>query len=312
MLSSRVLSVFAVFLLAAMAVDAQVAGRLSGRVVDPSGAAIPAATVNVFVPGGKEPVFTGKTNEAGLFVFVSVQPVTYDVVVEAQGFAREVLHSVKVDTLQETGLGAIKMQVQSAAQTVDVTSDVQSVQLSDVEVSSTVNTSQVENLPMLERQVVNLFPTQAGVNAGNAGTTINGQHASATNIMLDGINVQDNYVRTNDVSFIPIRTTIDQIAEFTVITSNANASLGGGASQVVLSTKSGSNTYHGSLYWYNRNAALSANDWFNNQAGVSRPKLDVNQPGIALGGRIIRDKLFFYSNYEGFRHSSRRPSSTPR
>jgi hypothetical protein len=301
MFNSRALNLSAFFLLGVLAAEAQVAGRLSGRVVDPSGAAIPAATVKVFVPGGKEPVLTGKTNEAGLFVFVSVEPVAYDVAIEAQGFAREVLRDVKVDTLQETGLGSIKMQVQSAAQTVEVTSDVQSVQLSNVEVSSTVATSQVENLPMLERQVVNLFPTQAGVNASNAGTTINGQHASATNIMLDGINVQDNYVRTNDVSFIPIRTTIDQIAEFTVITSNANASLGGGASQVVLSTKSGSNTYHGSLYWYNRNAALSANDWFNNQAGVARPKLDVNQPGIALGGRIIRDKLFFYSNYEGYR-----------
>ena len=199
----------------------------------------------------------GQDQRSWAVCLVSVEPVAYDVAIEAQGFAREMLRDVKVDTLQETGLGSIKMQLKSAAQTVEVTSEVQSVQLSNVEVSSTVATSQVENLPMLERQVVNLFPTQAGVNAGNAGTTINGQHASATNIMLDGINVQDNYVRTNDVSFIPIRTTIDQIAEFTVITSNANASLGGGASQVVLSTKSGSNTYHGSLYWYNRNAALT-------------------------------------------------------
>ena len=301
MFHSRLLILSAALLLAVMAVQAQVAGRLSGRVVDPSGAAIPAATVNVFLPGGKEPVLTGKTNETGLFVFVSVQPVAYDVAVEATGFGRMLLRDVKVDALQETGLGSVKMQVQSAAQTVDVTSDVQNVRLSNAEVSSTVTSAQVENLPMLERQVVNLFPTQAGVNASNAGTSVNGQHSSFTNVTLDGINVQDNYIRINDVSFIPIRTTIDQIAEVTIVTSNSGAALGGGSSQVVLSTKSGSNTYHGSFYWYNRNTALAANDWFDNQAGIARPKLDVNQPGVALGGRIIRDKLFFYSNYEMYR-----------
>ena len=80
-----------------------------------------------------------------------------------------------------------------------------------------------------------------------------------------------------------MRTTIDQIAEITVSTSNAGTAIGGGASQMVLSTKSGSNQFHGAVYWYNRNSALSANDWFNNQSGVKRTFLDLNQAGASLG-----------------------------
>src|SRR5205085_10102566 len=132
--------------------------------------------------------------------------------------------------------------------------------------------------------------------------SVNGLRSSFTNMTLDGINIQDNFIRTNDLDYAPMRTTIDQIAEITVSTSNGSAAIGGGASQMVLSTKSGSNTFHGAVYWYNRNSALAANDWFNNQAGVKRTFIDLNQPGAALGGRIIRDKLFFYTNYELFRN----------
>src|SRR5262249_35735457 len=82
---------------------------------------------------------------------------------------------------------------------------------------------------------------------------------------------------------------------------------GGGASQVTLSTKSGSNIYHGALYWYNRNNALAANDWFNNKGGISKPFLNLNQPGAALGGHIIKDKLFFYVNYELYRNHGQSP-----
>ena len=78
---------------------------------------------------------------------------------------------------------------------------------------------------------------------------------------------------------------------------------------MVLSTKSGSNTFHGAVYWYNRNSALAANDWFNNQAGVKRTFLDLNQPGASLGGRIIKDKLFFYTNYEFYRNKQQSSTS---
>lgn len=302
MFRSRVLILSAVLLLAAMVASAQVAGRLSGGVVDPSGAVVPGATVNVFLPNGKTPVLSGKTNAAGLFSFVAVRPDNYDVAIEAQGFTKVILRAVKVDPLQETGLGSVKLELRATAQTVEVTSEVQTVQLTNAEVSATITSAQVANLPVLGRQVSNLFSIMPGVNATNDTTSINGLRSSFSNVTLDGINVQDNFIRTNDLNYMPMRTTIDQVEEITIVTTNAGATIGGGSSQIALSTKSGTNTYHGSFYWYNRNVALAANDWFNNQAGVGRPKLNLNQPGAALGGKIIRDKLFFYTNYELYRN----------
>jgi hypothetical protein len=107
-----------------------------------------------------------------------------------------------------------------------------------------------------------------------------------------------------------MRTTIDQIAEITASTSNEAASIGGGASQIILSTKSGSNTYHGTLYWYNQSKKLAANNYFNNRDGVEKPALNLNQIGGALGGRIFKDKLFFYANVEFYR--DRKSESTTR
>jgi hypothetical protein len=282
--------------------NAQVAGRLSGSVVDQTGGAIPGAKVTVFVPGGKEPVLSGTTNESGLFSFMAVRPASYDVFIEATGFAKAVVRNVKVDPLQETSLSAVKLELQSTAVTVDVSADVQSVQLNNAEVSSTITSTQVQNLPVLGRQVSSLILTQSGVGSGTDTTAVNGLKSSFSNVTLDGINIQDNFIRTNALDYAPMRTTIDQIAEITVSTSNEGAGIGGGASQVILSTKSGSNSYHGSVYWYNRNSALGANNWFNNKSGVALPRLDLNQPGASLGGRIIKDKLFFFTNYELYRN----------
>jgi hypothetical protein len=222
--------------------------------------------------------------------------------VESKGFTKAMVRLVKVAPQQETGLAPIKLEVQSAATSVEVSADVQSVQLSNAEVSSTITSSQVQNLPVLGRQVSTLFQTQAGVTNNGAVSSVNGLRSSFSNVTLDGINIQDNFIRTNDLDYAPMRTTIDQVAEITVATSNASAAIGGGASQMVLSTKSGSNTYHGALYWFNRNSALAANDWFNNQAGVKNTFLDLNQVGASVGGHIIKDKLFFYANPEFYRN----------
>ena len=286
---------------AATGLNAQVAGRLSGSVVDQTGASIPGATVNVFVPGGKEPVLSATTNEAGLFSFIAVRPDTYDIAVESKGFTKSMMRLVKVAPIQETGLPPIKLEVQSATVSVEVTADANAVQLSNAEISSTITATQVQNLPVLGRQVSTLFLTQAGVAGGSNTTSVNGLRSSFSNVTLDGINIQDNFTRTNDLDYAPMRTTIDQIAEITVSTSNAGTAIGGGASQMVLSTKSGSNQFHGAVYWFNRNSALSANDWFNNQSGVKRTFLDLNQAGASLSGHIIKDKLFFYVNPEFYR-----------
>src|SRR5262249_50395228 len=101
--------------------------------------------------------------------------------------------------------------------------------------------------------------------------------------------------------FIPNLLSIDQVSEVTIATSNANASISGGAAHVNFVTPSGTNEFHGGAYWYNRNSAVAANDWFNNRDGIKNPFLNQNQVGGRIGGPVIKDKLFFYNNYEAFR-----------
>jgi hypothetical protein len=301
----------AALLLAAIPLFAQVGGRIAGSVVDATGASVPQATVKVFLAGGKDPVLTGTTNTDGLFAFVAVRPETYELSVEAKGFATVRMKDVGVSPLQETTLPPIKMAVATAVSVVDVSAQVQTVKRSSAEISSTITNAQIQNLPVLGRQVTTLYQTQPGVNVGTDVTSVNGTRPSFTNVTMDGVNIQDNFVRTNDLDYPPLRTTIDQIGEITVTTSNATAAIGGGTSQVILTTRSGSNTYHASVYWYNRNSALSANDWFNNKTvdpvtGKSAPKtfLDLNQVGASVSGRIIRDKLFFFANPEFYRNKA--------
>lgn len=280
----------------------QVSGRLSGSILDPSGAPIPKATVQLFLSGGESAVVAGAANEDGVFVFPSVRPETYDIVIETPGFRKQSVRGVKVTPAQETPIGKIFMALGIVSETIEVTAEVQHIQTSNAEISTTVTNEQLRRLPTLNRSPIALLQTQTGVQTNNrASTTINGMRVSFVNITLDGVNIQDNFLRDNGVDFQPNMLLLDQVAEVNIGTSNNNLSQGGGAAQINFVTPSGSNAYHGSLLWTNRNNALSANSWFNNRDGVARPFLNQNQFGGALGGKIIKDKLFFYGNYEGLR-----------
>src|SRR5258708_26265629 len=143
----------------------QVAGRMTGSVVDPSGASVVNATVNVYLPGGKTPILTMKTTSDGIFDFTAVRPDTYRLEVEASGFNKFVQENIAVDPVRQTSLALIHLSIQSAAQSVEVTSAIASLDTNSVEVTSTVTQSQVLNLPVLDRQINNLFYTQPGVNS---------------------------------------------------------------------------------------------------------------------------------------------------
>lgn len=294
MLGACILALFAAH------ASAQVNGRISGEVVDPSGAPVPNAQIEVLVPGGANAILISKTNEAGRFSFASVRPESYDIAVSAAGFGKWKNRQVKVNALLETTL-SVKLEVAAAEQMVEVTADVQTVQLTSSELATTVTRQQIEMLPTANRQISTLFTTQAGVSDGRGPTVINGLRTSAANVTVDGINVQDNFIRISSLDFMPFRPTIDQIAEMSIAVGNAASTVGGGAAQISIVTRSGSNDFHGSLYWYNQNSKFGANEFFNNRSGVVKPFLNLNQPGGALGGRIIRDKLFFFGNWEDFR-----------
>src|SRR5260370_16438840 len=251
-------------------------GRLIGLEVDKVGAPIAGAALNMFLAGGASPLLPSNAASDGIFAFSAVRPDTYDLEVIAPGFAKYVSRGVKVDPTRETGLGTITLEVQSTRRTVEVSAINQGVQVSNAEVSTTVTQRQIQNLPVLDRQISALFLTQAGVSLSRGNTVINGMHTSFANVTLDGINIQDNFIRSNSLDYIPNKTTIEHVAQISITTPTAHSATGGGGAQIVISTPSGSNSYHGSLYWYNRNSFLGANDWFNNKSGVAPPVHEQN------------------------------------
>jgi len=295
------LTVLALLGLITLALTAQISGRLTGSVVDPSGAVVPGAKVEVLLPGGGRAILSAETTSDGLFSLTGVPAGTYDVVIEAQGFRKRTERGIVLTPGKDTVLNAVRLEVGAVAEVVEVTSQAAGVQTSNAEVSLNFTRTQLQGLPVLNRSPQAFVTTQAGVNMSRETPTINGQRTTFTNVTLDGINIQDNFIRTNAVTFSPFVLLADQVAEFTIHTSNASSAQGGGASQVIFVTPSGTNQYHGSVFWQNRNNAFAANTWFNNQARVSQPFLNQNQAGGSLGGPIFKDKLLFYVNYEAFR-----------
>ncbi|MCX6632399.1 MAG: TonB-dependent receptor, partial [Candidatus Solibacter sp.] len=128
-----------------------------------------------------------------------------------------------------------------------------------------------------------------------------------SNMSLDGINIQNNYIRDNALDYTPNKPRVGQVRQVPLITSNPTAAASGGATETAFSTPSGGNQFHGEVFWYNRNNHFAANDWFNNQAGIGRPFLNQNQFGGDIGGPIRKDKLFFYASYEGIRAHQQMP-----
>ncbi|MBM3760579.1 MAG: hypothetical protein FJW36_10080 [Acidobacteria bacterium] len=280
----------------------QTSGRISGTVTDPSGSSIPGAAVELFLAGGTTPVIKAETNANGDFVMAGVRPETYFLQVSSKGFRTSIIRNLKVDTSAELALKIIKLELSATAETIEVSAESAVVQTASAEVSTTVTNAQLRLLPSLNRSPLGLLQTQAGVTSNaRTNTTINGLRPSFSNITLDGINIQDNFIRTNTLDYQPNLLLLDQVAEATLVTSNSNPALGNGAAQINLTTPSGTNQFHGSAVWLNRNNIASANTWFNNRNGVKRPFLNQNQFGGSIGGPIKKDKLFFYTNYEALR-----------
>jgi hypothetical protein len=289
-------------LLLTAATWAQVAGRLSGTVTDQTGSVVPGATVSLSLEGGESALTKATTNESGIFLFSGLQPVSYTLTVETSGFSKYVVRAVKVNPGQETALGQIALEVGTVAESVEVSAESIQVQTANAEIATNITNSQIMRLPQLNRSPLALLTSQAGVNfSGRESTTINGLRSTYNNVTIDGVNIQDNFIRTNALDFLPNLLLSDQIAEVTVSTSNSSTNAGGGASQVAFVTPSGTNRYKGNLYWFNRNNIVAANGFFSNRDGIRRPFLNQNQVGGSLGGPIVKDKLFFYGNYEAFR-----------
>ena len=283
---------------------AQTTGTLRGTVGGPDGA----------IPGAKVVVKDNKTgrevniqaSDEGSFVVPQLDFGTYTVTVTAPGFKTSTTNDLKIDTGREYTLNPA-LEVGGIEEVVTVNAGTDIINASNAELSNTVGERQVIDLPINGRNPLALVSLQAGANATSQ--SVSGQRSTAINITRDGVNVQDQFIRTGP--FVPDLPTVDDTGEFTVTTQNANASQGGGGSaQVQLVTPRGGRDIHGAGFIFNRNSAFAANNFFNNAAGVPNPFLNRNQfggkfsgplpvPNFGEGGPVLTtDKAFFFVAYE--------------
>lgn len=298
-LATLTFSLFSLLLLSTVVMAQNPLGRIVGTVVDQTGAVVSGAAVTVTNEGTGAQLTATSTGE-GAFFFAQLQPGNYTVKVEAKGFKTRSYTQAKVDPGQDYSL-AVVMEIGETSETITVQAGADIVNTSSPEVNNTVAKRQIIDLPLNGRNPIELIRLQAGVPgiANRTTTAINGGRPSWTQVTQDGINIQDNFIRTNSLDFVPNRPTADTIGEFTITTTNQGADSAGGSSQVKLITPSGTNDWHGTVYEFNRNSALSANSWFNNAARpnpVARPFLNRNQFGGNVSGPVFKNKLFFFAS----------------
>jgi Carboxypeptidase regulatory-like domain/TonB dependent receptor len=284
-------------------------GSIVGTVSDSSGAAVPASTVTLTNLGTAER--RNMTSDAsGNYQFVNLVPGQYKVEVEKSGFRRFARDSVSV-AVQATVRIDVSMQLGDVNQVIEVTAETPLLQTENAALGQVVEARRVLEMPLNGRDVFGLVALVPGVvPGGQSGTTptgtnpfawgnfqIGGGQANQSASYIDGAPINTSYV--NLTALVP---TQDAIQEFRVQTNNLGPEFGrlaGGA--INLTTKSGTNEFHGSTYEYFRNRVLNANTFFNNKAGVQRPAFSQNQYGANLGGPIVKDKTFFFFGWEGFR-----------
>ncbi|MEZ5427424.1 MAG: TonB-dependent receptor [Pyrinomonadaceae bacterium] len=286
---------------------AQTTGRLIGTVSSPDGL-LPGATVTITDnQTGQER--TAVTDSNGAYRFDQLSFGTYTVKIVANGFKTNVANDLKIDANREYTYNRV-LEIGQVEEVVNVSAGADIVNSSNSELSTTVSPKQILELPINGRNPLSLLNLQAGANV-TAGNHVNGQRTSSVNFTRDGINIQDNFIRTG--GFVQDRPNVDDTAEFTVITQNAGADTGGGGSaQVQIVTPRGGTEFHGAGYIYNRNSAFAANEFGQNATGVERPFLNRNQfggkasgpmpiPGFGSGTPLFfKDKGFFYVGYERF------------
>ena len=288
---------------------------LRGTVMDASGAAVSKAKVMLSNPerGVERTVATG--NEGG-YEFPQLTPGAYRLTVETAGFKRYEQKNIQL-LVSTPATVNVTLEVGAVAETIEVTAEAALVNTTDASLGIAFSTRQVKELPLEGRSVPELLSLQSGVTyTGNRSDVdrdvdtrsgaVNGARSDQSNITLDGVDVNDQVTGNAFTSVLPV--TLDSVQEFRVTTTNYNADQGrSSGAQVSLVTKSGTNSFHGSVYEYHRNTYTSANDYFVKVAELQSgqpnipPKLIRNIFGGSLGGPILKDRLFFFVNYEGSR-----------
>jgi carboxypeptidase family protein len=296
-----------VILLGCASAFGQGTSQINGTVTDAQGNVV-AGAITTLSNQSKNYSRTQTTSDSGRFSFTLLPPGSYQLSVEAKGFKKSVLTEVNARVDKGTDL-QVTLEIGNVTETVTVSTGAGEVLINtqDATIGNNFVNQQITQLPLEARNPLSLLTLQPGVTrAGN----VTGARSDQSNITLDGVDI--NEAQTNDINAPVLRLNAEAVEEFRVVVSNPNANQGRSAgAQISLITKSGSNDWHGSAFYFHRNTIFTANTFFNNRSGVPRPTLLRNTFGGSLGGRIVKDRAFFFYSYEGRRDASQ-AALTPR
>jgi hypothetical protein len=300
----------------ALRVSAQTVGAIEGEVKDSSGALIPGAAVTV-TNTGTNAVRNSRTDGAGLYNFTALAPGSYTVRVEGAGFKTSIRNLTL--QVQQTAQADFSMEPGGETQTIEVSGNGPQINSTDATVGTVIGNKQIVDLPLNGRDFLQLVALSANVTTGfgspGQATLRQGGSRATENYSVMGLRSTSNYysldgVSNTDVNFnlIIMQPSIDALQEFKVQSGVYPAEFGREAAQINALTKSGTNQFHGSLFEFLRNDVLDAKQYDFVGTSPARTPFKWNQFGFTLGGPVWipkvyngRNKLFFLSNYEGFR-----------
>ena len=246
----------------------QTAGSLTGTITDQNNAVVAGATVTLLTN-----VATGErsaiTDSNGAFDFQALLPGTYTISVEAKGFKKSIAREITVSVGLTTQVN-VQLEIGLQGESVTVTAAQEVINTGSPSLTNVISTRQVVDLPLPTRNPLDLAGLQAGiavVGTDVRGSSIAGLRQTATNVTQDGINAMDNFVKTSSL-FAISTPSLNSTAEVSITTNTVSSESGRGVGQVSVVTKSGTNEYHGSLFYMNRNDNLQANTFFNNALGT--------------------------------------------
>jgi hypothetical protein len=324
---TRILGFGLMLLVGHIAIQAQLTtGSVSGTVTDAAGAVVPGAKVTIKGQNGR--AYTVITNNDGVYTVPGVQAgtPTYTVTVTAPNFKTAVTENVKVDVATPATVNAV-LQAGNIDETVVVTSGGEILQSETATIATTIQGRQILETPIQSRDALDLVTLLPGTATTGVARTasINGLPKSALTIQIDGVDVQDNFLKSSDGFFTFIRPRIDAIDEVTVSTASPGAeSSGDGAVAIRFQTRRGTNSYNGSAFWQHRDESLNTFNTQNKYLSLPKQKLRLNQFGASFGGPIPflgfgegvrmfdsgKDKRFFFVNYERFHLNEVSPTRT--
>jgi hypothetical protein len=291
-----------------------VTATLSGTVFDSSGAVVPGATITAKNKATAS-TSTAISGADGLFTIPALEPGEYKVTVAMKGFATASLEDIRLSAGVPTNIKPT-LTPGGVAETVVVEAAGEILKTTQTNVSTTITQQQITSLPLPGRaafDLVTFIPGVTTTDGTSRGAIVNGLPQSAVNITLDGMNIQDNYLKTSDGMFTRVSPRLDAVEEVTISTAAQSADMAGqGGVQIKFVTRSGTNDFHGSAYYYLRRDWMNSNTWFNLHRNVdtfgnptATPVQKQFQPGGRLGGPVRipkifngRNKLFFFVNYE--------------